>query len=189
VYLAYNNGKDGERVDSLSTASAPNQRSFLSTPLRHTTFHILVPDTFRRRNPFCQVDLPSDNTIAHFCCISLLRRAKSQSPDLQTMRSSLKERLYLLPEIAYKHVFRASAGGEDTGASYLDFSVLSVAVTTLGLILLVQLVRQRLDRNATGRPFFKTVLEGVYRECKFILLRLVLSLHSSPPLPGAFSIV
>ncbi len=86
--------------------------------------------------------------------------------DSQTMRSTLKERLSLLPEIAYQHVFRASSKGSE--ASYLDFSVLSVAVTTLGLILLVQLIRHRLDRNATGRPFFKTVLEGVYRECKFL---------------------
>lgn len=98
--------------------------------------------------------------------------AVSLGVHVQTMRSTLKERLSLLPEIAYQHVFRASSKGE-SGSSYLDFSILSVAVTTLGLILLVQLIRHRLDRNATGRPFFKTVLEGVYRECKFVLLLLL----------------
>ena len=48
----------------------------------------------------------------------------------------------------------------------LDYSVLAVAVATLGLVLLVEVVRHPLDHRATGRPFFKTVLEGVYRECK-----------------------
>lgn len=48
----------------------------------------------------------------------------------------------------------------------LDYTVLSVAVITLGLILVVELIRHRFDIAATGRPFFKTVLEGVYRECK-----------------------
>jgi len=32
------------------------------------------------------------------------------------------------------------------------------------LILCVELIRHSLDRKAVGRPFFKTVLEGVYRE-------------------------
>jgi hypothetical protein len=48
----------------------------------------------------------------------------------------------------------------------LDYSVLSVAVMTLGLILCVELFRHHLDQGAMGRPFFKTVLEGVYSECK-----------------------
>jgi hypothetical protein len=52
--------------------------------------------------------------------------------------------------------------------SPLDYTVLGVAVITLGLILVVELIRHRLDVAATGRPFFKTVLEGVYRECKSI---------------------
>lgn len=60
-------------------------------------------------------------------------------------------------------VSRALAGAE---AAPLDYTVLSVAVITLGLILVVELIRHRLDVAATGRPFFKTVLEGVYRECK-----------------------
>jgi hypothetical protein len=48
--------------------------------------------------------------------------------------------------------------------SKLDYSTLSVAVTTLVLILLVELIRHKLEVNAVGRPFFNTVLEGVYRD-------------------------
>ena len=70
-------------------------------------------------------------------------------------------------------------GGEsDYGYGYakkekepLDYSVLSVGVMTLGLILLVELARHRLDHYAAhGRPFFKAVLEGVYSECEFVKL-------------------
>jgi hypothetical protein len=49
----------------------------------------------------------------------------------------------------------------------LDYSVLSVAVMTLGLILCVEVFRHNLDHYAHNRPFFKTVLEGVYSECKY----------------------
>lgn len=59
---------------------------------------------------------------------------------------------------------RVLAGAADKAP--LDYTVLSVAVITLGLILVVELIRHRVDVAATGRPFFKTVLEGVYRECK-----------------------
>lgn len=48
----------------------------------------------------------------------------------------------------------------------IDYTVLSVAVATLGLILVVELIRHKLDSLAQGRPFFKTVLEGVNSECK-----------------------
>jgi hypothetical protein len=57
----------------------------------------------------------------------------------------------------------AAGGGEE---KELDYTVLAVAVTTLGLILAVELVRHKLDIQAVGRPFFKTVLGGVYRECE-----------------------
>ena len=52
----------------------------------------------------------------------------------------------------------------------LDYSVLSVGVMTLALLLLVEVVRHQLDHVAHGRPFFKTVLEMVYSECKFLCL-------------------
>ena len=69
----------------------------------------------------------------------------------------------------------AYAGGEDSyyeedtySKSYepLDYSVLSVGVMTLGLILFVEVSRHTLDHAAHHKPFFKTVLEMVYSECK-----------------------
>lgn len=48
----------------------------------------------------------------------------------------------------------------------LDYSVLSVGVMTLGLILLVEVIRHRLDHEAEHRPFFKVVLEATYSERK-----------------------
>jgi hypothetical protein len=56
---------------------------------------------------------------------------------------------------------------KDKGDPRIDYSVLSVGVMTLGLILVVEVLRHRIDHAATGRPFFKAVLEGVYSECKF----------------------
>ena len=82
-----------------------------------------------------------------------------------SMKSTLNERLSLLPKLAYEHVYRAA--GKSDANDELDYSTLSVAVTTLGLILLVELIRHKLEVNAVGRPFFSTVLEGVYRECKY----------------------
>jgi hypothetical protein len=49
----------------------------------------------------------------------------------------------------------------------LDYSVLSVGVLTLGLILLVEIVRHHVDHSAHGRPFFQSVLENVYSECTY----------------------
>ena len=46
----------------------------------------------------------------------------------------------------------------------LWYGALSVAVLTLGLILIVEEVRHRLDHAAIGKPFFASVLDGVYRE-------------------------
>ena len=44
------------------------------------------------------------------------------------------------------------------------YGALSVAVLTLGLILCVEEFRHRIDHSAIGRPFFLSVLDGVYRE-------------------------
>lgn len=55
---------------------------------------------------------------------------------------------------------------EEEGVVLVDYSVLSVAVMTLGLILLVEGIRHRLDHEAKHRPFFKVVLETTYGECK-----------------------
>jgi hypothetical protein len=47
----------------------------------------------------------------------------------------------------------------------IDYSVLAVLVMTLGLIMIVEVVRHRLDYAAKNRPFFKNLLDGVYTEC------------------------
>eukprot|EP00545_Synedropsis_sp_CCMP1620_P008239 CAMPEP_0119025144 /NCGR_PEP_ID=MMETSP1176-20130426/33219_1 /TAXON_ID=265551 /ORGANISM="Synedropsis recta cf, Strain CCMP1620" /LENGTH=207 /DNA_ID=CAMNT_0006980617 /DNA_START=108 /DNA_END=728 /DNA_ORIENTATION=- len=77
---------------------------------------------------------------------------------------SIKDRISLIPPAAYQHVVRAVVEGGGEKSDTIDFTVLSVAVATLALILCVELFRHKLDTKATGRPFFKTVLEGVYRE-------------------------
>jgi hypothetical protein len=53
-------------------------------------------------------------------------------------------------------------------ALQIDYSVLAVLVMTLGLIMIVEVARHRLDQAAKSRPFFKSVLKGVYTErtCK-----------------------
>lgn len=75
-----------------------------------------------------------------------------------------------LPEFPL-HVLRAAAAeGGDSYSYQLDYTVLSVTVLTLGLILIVELIRHRLDISATGRPFFKSVLDRVYQECKLLVM-------------------
>ena len=48
----------------------------------------------------------------------------------------------------------------------VDYSILAVMVCTLGLILVVELIRHHLDHKAESRPFFQAVLTSVYSECK-----------------------
>jgi hypothetical protein len=64
--------------------------------------------------------------------------------------------------------------------STLDYTILRVVVITLSLVLLLQLLRHKLDASSKRMPLFKTVLEGVYEECKslitcdFLLIRLLM---------------
>ena len=67
--------------------------------------------------------------------------------------------------INYRHRYLAPGGAE----AEIDYTVVSVGVMTLGLLLVVEFVRHSLDHAAIGRPFFKAVLEGVYSECKLLL--------------------
>ena len=46
----------------------------------------------------------------------------------------------------------------------LDYSVISVVIFTLGMILAVEVLRHKLDAAASGNPYFHTVLELMYRE-------------------------
>ena len=61
--------------------------------------------------------------------------------------------------------FHRNLAGGGPGAE-IDYTVVSVGVMTLGLLLVVEFVRHAVDHAAIGRPFFKAVLEGVYSECK-----------------------
>lgn len=46
----------------------------------------------------------------------------------------------------------------------IDYTVLSIAVQTLALILFVEIVKHKLDHFAEGRKFFGTVLHSMYNE-------------------------
>ena len=61
-----------------------------------------------------------------------------------------------------RHRLLAPDGGEPT----VDYGVISVVVITLGMVLAIEVLRHRLDRAASGNPFFHTVLVLMYRECE-----------------------
>ena len=46
----------------------------------------------------------------------------------------------------------------------LDYTILSTVIFTLALILVIEVCRHKLDEWASGNPFFKTVMELMYRE-------------------------
>jgi len=56
---------------------------------------------------------------------------------------------------------------KETYYDTIDYTVLSVAVATLGLILVVEIARHKIDHLAQGRPFFQTVLASVNSECAY----------------------
>ncbi|KAL7555715.1 hypothetical protein ACA910_009880 [Epithemia clementina (nom. ined.)] len=60
------------------------------------------------------------------------------------------------------HRFLAEKDKKEAGR--MDYSALSVAVMTLGLILVVEVLRHRLDHWALGRPYCMAVLENIYAE-------------------------
>ena len=57
-----------------------------------------------------------------------------------------------------------SLGSEDP--IKLDFTVFAMAVMTMSLLLVVEVVRHKIDRWARGHTFFEAVLKTVYNECK-----------------------
>lgn len=65
-----------------------------------------------------------------------------------------------------EYASESTYGGYDKKKEDADlwYGALSVAVLTLGLILIVEEVRHRLDHAAIGKPFVLSVLDGVYRE-------------------------
>ena len=48
----------------------------------------------------------------------------------------------------------------------IDYTVFSIGIATLYLVLVVEFVRHSIDISARGRPFFKAVLSMAYSECK-----------------------
>jgi hypothetical protein len=77
---------------------------------------------------------------------------------------SLQDKISSIPEIALLHFMRATE--EESKDSSLDYTILRVVVMTLALVLLLQLLLRKLNSIANQMPLFKTVLEGVYEECK-----------------------
>ena len=59
----------------------------------------------------------------------------------------------------------------------LDYTVFSVVIATLVIVLVVEVLRHQLDVAASGNPFFQTVLELMYRECEFWIVVVVLFLE------------
>lgn len=53
---------------------------------------------------------------------------------------------------------------DDADEDTIDYTVVSIGVQTLVLILFVESVKHKLEHAAKGRPFFGEVLHGVYGE-------------------------
>ena len=47
-----------------------------------------------------------------------------------------------------------------------SYGAMSVAILTLGLVIIVEFVLHTIDHSAIGKPFYQAVLDAVYRECK-----------------------
>lgn len=55
------------------------------------------------------------------------------------------------------------------------YGAMSVAVLTLGLVIIVEAILHRIDLSALHKPFYQAVLDAVYRECTLYILLLLLS--------------
>jgi|AntRauTorckE5430_2_1112549.scaffolds.fasta_scaffold02354_3 hypothetical protein len=62
--------------------------------------------------------------------------------------------------------------------SYLpavDFTVFAMVIVTMGLLLIVEILRHKLDKIAKGKEFVENVLGAVYHERKSLILALFLN--------------
>ena len=50
----------------------------------------------------------------------------------------------------------------------LDYTVFSVVIITLVIVLVVEVLRHQLDVAASGNQFFQRVLERMYQECELL---------------------
>jgi hypothetical protein len=57
------------------------------------------------------------------------------------------------------------SGKKEYGEDFY-YGAMSVAVLTLGLVIIVEFVLHQIDHSAVGKPFYQAVLDAVYRECK-----------------------
>lgn len=76
------------------------------------------------------------------------------------------------PQMTVFQLLEEEKAEKEAANDTIDYTVLSVAVATLALILIVELVRNKMDHAAVGRPFFHTVLTSVNSECMYRLHRL-----------------
>lgn len=94
-----------------------------------------------------------------------------QSPSLQQEQQELQSNnnpWFVSNSWQSLHYRKLAPSSSEEGPTRIDYSVLSVAVMTLGLIMVVEVLRHRLDHAALHRPFFKAVLQGVYAECTYV---------------------
>ena len=68
--------------------------------------------------------------------------------------------------LALSHKLSILGGGGGDSLVKIDYNVLSVATMTLALIMMVEVLRHKLDHTAQHRPFFQAVLENIYAECE-----------------------
>jgi len=59
----------------------------------------------------------------------------------------------------------------------VDFTALAMAVVTMVLLMIVAVVRHKVDQLARGKEIFVSVLEAVYHECKFKFLQIGWDCH------------
>jgi hypothetical protein len=70
-----------------------------------------------------------------------------------------------------------------------DYSVLSVTVMTLGLIIMVEFVKHKMDHMAHGRRYFTAVLQTFYAECTCVtFVSNVMNISSHPSLSLSLSL-
>jgi len=73
----------------------------------------------------------------------------------------------LVYENEFSHLFTVSQNRQLAGyGPEVDFTVFAMAIVTMSLLLLVEIVRHKIDHIAKGKEFFENVLEAVYQECK-----------------------
>lgn len=61
----------------------------------------------------------------------------------------------------------------------VDYTILSMAIVAMSLLMIVEIVRHKIDQIAKGKELFENVLEAAYHERKYFQL-LVASTYGMP---------